>query len=70
MHVLLTACAEFTTGFVMSRYDFLASLPSDYTYNADGKVETITKTDGTDTWRRTFTWTNGKLTKTSGWVKV
>lgn len=38
-------------------------------YNADGTINYIDATDGTSTWRQTYTWTAGKLTGVSAWVK-
>lgn len=44
-------------------------MPQTLAYNADGTLNTITATDGTRTWRQTMTYTAGKLTGISGWVK-
>lgn len=41
-----------------------------YTYNADGTLATDAFTDGTNTWTQTFTYTSGKLTGVSAWVKA
>jgi len=39
------------------------------TYNQDGTVATKYFTDGTNTWTQTYTYTNGKVTSFSPWVK-
>jgi hypothetical protein len=38
-------------------------------YNADGTISTITRAVGSATWVQTYTYTIGKLTNISGWVK-
>lgn len=43
--------------------------PETYTWNSDGTIATITKTFGGVSWVNTFTYTSGKLSSTSGWVK-
>lgn len=40
-----------------------------YTYDTSGNLVTDTVTDGTSTWVRTYTWSNGYQTEDSGWVK-
>lgn len=44
-------------------------LPQTLVYNGDGTLNYVDATDGTDTWRQTYTWTAGRLTGISGWVK-
>lgn len=58
------------------RYDstFLDFIPIDdmpqtIAYNADDTINYIEATDGADTWRQTFSYTGGKVTGISGWVK-
>lgn len=48
----------------------LDALPHVYAYNADGTIntDTVTHPDGS-VWRKTYTWTNGRLTAESAWVK-
>lgn len=43
--------------------------PHSYTYDGSGNLATDTVTDGTSTWVRTYTYTNGAQTTDSGWVK-
>jgi hypothetical protein len=43
------------------------SLPQALAYNIDDNVETITVTDGVDTWVKTFTYTGLNVTGISGW---
>lgn len=38
------------------------------TYNTDGTLATISFTDGTKTFTRTYTYTGGNLTGVSAWV--
>jgi hypothetical protein len=38
-------------------------------YNTDGTISTITRIVGSTTWIETYTYTSGKLTNISGWVK-
>lgn len=45
------------------------SLPQTLVYNGDGTLNYVEATSGTDTWRQTYTYTAGKLTGISGWVK-
>lgn len=40
-----------------------------FTYDASNNLETATITDGTNTWVRTYTYTDGNQTSDSGWVK-
>jgi hypothetical protein len=40
-----------------------------YSYNTDGTIATITRTIGGISWVNTYTYTSGKLSSTSGWVK-
>lgn len=47
----------------------LESWAHSYNHNPDGSLNYIEVTDGISTWRQTWTWTAGKLTGTSGWVK-
>jgi len=35
------------------------------TYNGDGTIATLTKTDGVDSWKVTYTYTGGNLTGTT-----
>lgn len=64
-----------TNGVVKVAIDSMGGicLPDRYaqslTYNGDGTVNTISFTDGTHTWTQTFTYTNGKVTGISAWVK-
>lgn len=43
-------------------------LPETYSYNADGTIAYVSVTDGSQTWRQTYTWSSGKITNVSGWV--
>lgn len=49
--------------------DFWDRMPQTLTYNGDGTVNTITATWNGNTWIRTFTYTSGKVTGISAWVK-
>lgn len=40
-----------------------------FTYDDSGNLKTDTVSDGSDTWVRTYTFTNGQQTNDSGWVK-
>lgn len=40
-----------------------------FTYDGSGNLATDTVTDGTSTWVRTYTYTNGAQATDSGWVK-
>lgn len=40
-----------------------------FAYDGSNNVQTITVTDGVDSWVRTFTYTDGNQTGDSGWVK-
>lgn len=40
-----------------------------YTYDSSGNTKTDMVSDGTSTWIRTYTYTNGQQTADSGWVK-
>lgn len=40
-----------------------------YTYDGSGNLQTDTVTDGTNTWVRTYMWSNGAQESDSGWVK-
>ncbi|MFM0326071.1 hypothetical protein [Caballeronia glebae] len=44
-------------------------LPKTYAYNGDGTLSTETCTDGTRVWVKTYSYTVGKLTGESAWVK-
>lgn len=44
-------------------------LPQTFVYNGDGTLNYVEATDGTSTWRQTLSYTAGKLTGISGWVK-
>lgn len=46
-----------------------SGMPTAYAYNADGTVDTLTKTNGIDTWVMTFSYISGRLASDSGWVK-
>ena len=52
---------------------FVDNSPQTLTYNGDGTVNTITITGSylgvVSTWVRTFSYTSGKLTGISAWVK-
>lgn len=39
-------------------------------YNTDGTLATDSFTDGTNTWTQTYSYTSGKLTGISVWVKA
>lgn len=45
------------------------NLPQTLTYNADGTLNTVSKTYGGHTWTQTFGYTSGNVTSISGWVK-
>lgn len=40
-----------------------------FTYDTSGNLKTDTVTDGTDTWVKTYTYTEGQVVAESGWVK-
>lgn len=40
-----------------------------FTYNGDGTLATDTFSDGFSTWVQTFSYTAGKMTAVSAWVK-
>lgn len=44
-------------------------LPQTLAYNGDGTLNTISVTDGVSTWVQTYTYTAGKATGISAWVK-
>lgn len=44
-------------------------LPMTIVRNADSTVSYITRTDGTSTWKKSFTYTAGLLNGISAWVK-
>lgn len=44
-------------------------MPQAFAYNGDGTLNYVEATDGTNTWRQTFSYTAGVLTGVSGWVK-
>jgi len=44
-------------------------LPETITYNGDSTINTIAVTDGVSTWVQTFSYTDGKVTGISAWVK-
>lgn len=49
----------------------LGSSPQVLTYTANGELETVTVTDREgNSFRQTLTYTNGKVTQISAWVKV
>jgi hypothetical protein len=54
-----------STGGVINPDNYAQTL----TYNGDGTVATISFTDGTNTWTQTFTYTSGKVSGISAWVK-
>lgn len=39
------------------------------TYNGDGTINTIVKTDNVYTWTKTFVYTSGKITTNPRWVR-
>lgn len=43
-------------------------LPSTVAWNSDGTINYIEMTNGSKTWRLTFTYSSGQVTATSGWV--
>ena len=43
--------------------------PQTYNYNADGTLNYEEITDGTSTWRRTYTYVGGQVTAITAWVK-
>lgn len=47
----------------------LESWAHSYAYNGDGTIQHDQVTDGTNSWRQTYTWTAGRLTGISAWVK-
>lgn len=40
-----------------------------FTYDGSGNLQTDSVTDGTNTWVRTYMWSNGAQASDSGWVK-
>jgi hypothetical protein len=47
----------------------LDTLAHSYTYNPDGTLQTVVVQDGSNTYTKTYTYTNGQLTSETGWVK-
>lgn len=47
----------------------LDELPQTLTYNADGTVNYVEVTANSRVYRQTYTYTSGKVTAISGWVK-
>lgn len=45
------------------------SLSKSYNYNSDGSLNYAEVTDGSKTYRQTYTWANGNLTSISAWTK-
>ena len=45
------------------------SLPKTLAYNADGTLNYTQVTDGTSVWRQTLTYTSGRVSAISEWVK-
>lgn len=45
------------------------SWPHIYAYNADGKINYDSITDGVSTWRQTYSYADGKMVGLSAWVK-
>lgn len=45
------------------------SWPHAYDYNVDGTINYDSITDGTSTWRQTYSYAAGELTGVSAWVK-
>lgn len=39
-----------------------------YTYNADGTINYATVSHDGKTWRKTYTYSSGRVTAVSGWV--
>jgi hypothetical protein len=46
----------------------LASLPQAFAYNEDDTLDYIEVTDGTRTWRQTYSYDDGKVSAISAWV--
>lgn len=44
-------------------------MPQTLAYNVDDTLNYVEATNGTKTWRQTYTYTDGKLTGISGWVE-
>jgi hypothetical protein len=44
-------------------------MPQTIAYNADDSISYIEAVSGTGTWRQSYTYTSGKLTGISAWVK-
>lgn len=67
VHTLLTQAGAIvdSAGGIVNPDDFAQTL----TRNADGTVNTIAFTDGTNTWTMTFSYTSGQVTGISKWVK-
>lgn len=42
--------------------------PQTLAYNVDDTLNYIEVTDGTNTWRQTYTYTDGNLAAISGWI--
>ncbi len=62
---LAVDCALSTTG----EYLYVGSWPWSASYNGDGTMAYEETTDGTSTWRRTYTYASGRVTTITGWVK-
>lgn len=49
--------------------DLNGNYPQAFTYNADGTINYVEVVVGACTYRQTFTYSSGKLTGVSDWVK-
>lgn len=47
----------------------LESWAHSYGWNGDGTMEYDQVTDGTSSWRKTYSWNAGKMVSESAWVK-
>jgi len=64
--VIEAAGVKDTNGDLIANFQ---GLPQALAYNGDGTLNTITVTDGTDSWIQTLSYTSGVVTGVSGWVK-
>lgn len=48
---------------------FIDGLQQTLAYNPDGTLNYVEAADGVNTWRQTYTYTGGKVTGISAWVK-
>lgn len=47
----------------------IQAMPQTFVYNPDGTLNYIDATDGVNVWRQTYTYTAGKVSGISAWVR-